>query len=84
MYSFYINLIITYMYKLKVNGGWTDFGEWGECSATCGSGFRVRTRSCTNPSPSGGGVDCVGSATEAEVCVGQPCPGIISVQSNLC
>ena len=77
MYSIYLNHIITS--KLIVNGGWTDFGDWGVCSETCESGFRVRTRTCTNPAPSGGGENCVGSATEAEVCVDQPCPGSVVV-----
>lgn len=55
-----------------VNGGWTSFGP---CSATaCGSsGTRIRT--CANPAPSGGGANCLGSATQAcntQACVTTP------------
>ena len=42
---------------------------------TCGSGFRARTRTCTNPVPSGGGLDCDGSATQVDICVLDVCSG---------
>ncbi|XP_046331621.2 uncharacterized protein LOC124114874 isoform X1 [Haliotis rufescens] len=62
-----------------VDGNWT---EWtvttGDCSASCGGGSRTisRTRTCTNPAPSNGGADCVGSATGdySETCNAARCP----------
>ena len=51
-----------------VNGGWSDFGEWSECSVTCGGGIKERTRTCTNPPPSNGGACCVGDNVEAKSC----------------
>jgi hypothetical protein len=33
------------------DGGWTTWGEWGECSRTCGGGWRRRERNFTNPEP---------------------------------
>ena len=56
-----------------INGGWTDFGDWSECSAECGGGTRSRSRSCTNPTPAYGGIQCTGSSTETQVCQGY-CP----------
>ena len=58
-----------------VNGGWSNYGEWGDCSVTCGSGVRARTRTCTNPVPSGGGMDCDGSTTQVDMCVLEACSG---------
>ena len=56
-----------------VNGGWSDFGEWSECSVTCGGGMRERARTCTNPPPAYGGMDCVGDNKEVETCNTQGC-----------
>ena len=56
-----------------VNGGWSDFGKWSECSVTCGEGIRERTRTCTNPAPAHGGLDCVGDNNEKESCNMQAC-----------
>ncbi len=44
-----------------VNGGWSD---WSEKSTQCGV-YGVQTRSCTNPSPSGGGASCSGPSVQA-------------------
>ncbi|XP_048241490.1 uncharacterized protein LOC124124850 isoform X5 [Haliotis rufescens] len=63
-----------------VNGGWT---EWSAalraCSATCGqsiSGTDTRTRTCTNPVPSGGGSQCAGDASVSQsvTCPDITCP----------
>ena len=55
------------------NGGWSDFGEWSECSVTCGGGIKERTRACTNPPPAHGGMHCVGDNKEEEACNTQAC-----------
>ena len=60
---------------MPVDGGWTDWGEWSECTATCGSGTKNRSRTCTNPAPLNGGQDCPGSPTDTMECNTQPCPG---------
>ena len=41
---------------------------------TCGGGYQTRTRSCSNPSPSWGGQECVGNGTETNSCGEQICP----------
>ena len=62
-----------------VNGGYTEWTNWGGCSRTCGTGTYVRTRSCTNPSPSNGGQTCIqqglGALSENANCNTQACPG---------
>ncbi|XP_019643716.1 PREDICTED: coadhesin-like [Branchiostoma belcheri] len=59
-----------------VNGGWSDWDQWSNCSVTCGVGTETRDRTCTNPAPENGGVDCDGSAQETRSCdTGLSCPG---------
>ncbi|XP_063681876.1 coadhesin-like [Bolinopsis microptera] len=56
-----------------VDGGFSAFGEWSECSADCGEGQQTRERSCNNPAPANGGADCKGSLTEAQNCNSGSC-----------
>ena len=49
-YSFHSNLAI--------DGNYTEWSEWSECSVTCDGGFRNRTRQCTSPPPQYGGNGC--------------------------
>jgi len=58
----------------KRDGGWSDFGDWSECSASCAGGIQKRTRSCTNPAPANGGAECVGETEETRECNTGPCP----------
>ncbi|XP_060078654.1 coadhesin-like [Ylistrum balloti] len=43
-----------------VDGSWSEWGSWGQCSATCGPGHHTRTRVCNNPKPQHGGQQCSG------------------------
>ena len=43
------------------------------CSATCGTGTKIRKRECDSPAPQYGGV-CTGNGQEEEECVIRPCP----------
>ena len=57
------------------DGGWTEWRDWGSCSATCGdSGFREQTRICNTPLPQHGGADCEGEPIQEEECERVPCP----------
>lgn len=69
---------------------WSCWSSWSKCSATCGGGHYMRTRSCTNPAPAYGGDICLGLHTEEALCNTQTCPGtqglgycITSVQTHL-
>lgn len=57
-----------------INGAWTDWSAWGECSVACGGGTQSRTRTCTNPAPSNGGTECQGDAVQSQGCNMEPCP----------
>ncbi|XP_049839247.1 netrin receptor UNC5C [Schistocerca gregaria] len=58
-----------------VDGGWSAWSSWGECSASrCGQrGVVRRTRSCSSPAPLNGGQPCPGTAVQKAECIG-PCP----------
>lgn len=57
-----------------VDGVWSCWSSWSKCSATCGGGHYMRTRSCTNPAPAYGGDICLGLHTEEALCNTQTCP----------
>lgn len=47
-----------------VHGGWSCWSPWRPCSGS----QRTRSRSCTNPTPSGGGAQCSGAGEEWQPC----------------
>ncbi|XP_066996940.2 semaphorin 5c [Anabrus simplex] len=55
------------------DGQWGPWSEWGECSAPCGGGYRVRHRQCDSPPPENGGLDCQGCHLDYEECNSHPC-----------
>ena len=66
----------------------TPWSFWSACSKTCGVGFRVRRRSCINPTlfPTGG--LCNGLSIQHQSCFDRICPGkkiiwlILSANTN--
>ncbi|CAK8691082.1 unnamed protein product [Clavelina lepadiformis] len=60
--------------RCAVNGGWSRWGPWLPCSASCGDSVQIRLRHCNNPTPSGDGVKCFGRDTESRQCDARPCP----------
>ncbi len=51
------------------DGGWSNWSAWTDvttCDPATAKNVRKRTRTCTNPSPFNGGVDCDGDAVEEE------------------
>ena len=54
-----------------VDGNWSPWSGWSGCGAgLCGGNKKVRTRSCTNPQPTGGGKKCPGDSFEEAICPG--------------
>lgn len=64
--------------KATVNGGYTEWSDWGPCSKECGEGAHTRRKNCTNPPPGWLGKSCfelnLGSAVEEEKCKVKECP----------
>ncbi|WAR26344.1 HMCN1-like protein [Mya arenaria] len=57
-----------------VDGAWNSWMEWGECSTTCETGWRLRSRACDQPAPEYGGKPCPGSFNDNITCVERECP----------
>ncbi|XP_060565047.1 hemicentin-1-like [Ruditapes philippinarum] len=57
-----------------VDGNWAPWSDWSTCDVTCDNGTRTRTRTCTDPAPADGGLDCIGKMTEINICSKQLCP----------
>ena len=58
-----------------VDGGWSEWSDFSECSKTCGTGSQSRERTCTNPKPAHGGKDCQGEKLDMDTCR-RPCVGV--------
>ncbi|XP_052237813.1 A disintegrin and metalloproteinase with thrombospondin motifs 10-like [Dreissena polymorpha] len=59
-----------------IDGGCSSWGDWKSCSVTCGVGQKLRSRTCTNPSPTLYGKTCDGDYADYAVCVNTPCHAV--------
>ncbi|CAH3044521.1 unnamed protein product, partial [Porites evermanni] len=58
-----------------IDGMWSPWGSWSQCSKTCEHGTRKRTRLCNHPEPAFNGTFCAGIGHETQNCSGLPaCP----------
>ncbi|KAL1775484.1 hemicentin-1 isoform X4 [Sigmodon hispidus] len=64
-----------------VDGHWSEWSFWEECTRSCGHGNQTRTRTCSNPSAQHGGRPCEGHAVEIIMCNIRPCPALHGVWS---
>ena len=64
--------------RTSLNGGYTEWSEWGSCSKECGEGIASRRRNCTNPTPGFIGKTCLelnlGPPIEEKKCKDKECP----------
>ncbi|XP_053386999.1 SCO-spondin-like isoform X2 [Mercenaria mercenaria] len=63
-----IGVIILFASTTKTDGIWESWQMWSNCSTDCGGGFRTRSRTCSNPTPSHGGRYCQGNSIDTESC----------------
>ena len=67
--------------KTPVNGEWSCWNTTLPCNTSCGGGYRLKNRTCSNPPPSNGGQECTLSNGKRglkegiyEKCNTNPCP----------
>ena len=67
----------TYIHRTFIlylaDGHWGSWETWQDCSKTCGTGSRLRTRHCNDPPALNGGEECAGSSFQREPCNDYPC-----------
>ncbi|CAG2227544.1 Hemicentin-1 [Mytilus edulis] len=63
-----------------IDGAWSQWGNFGQCSVTCGGGQYTRSRTCSDPYPQNGGLSCSGDSSEFTNCNTQACPTASSGQ----
>ena len=67
-----------YILCSAVDGGYSNWTKWSDCSAICGDGVLTRSRQCNNPKSSGPHAkDCsvLGPSQETKKCYIKPCHG---------
>ncbi|KAL6108681.1 adgrb1 [Pungitius sinensis] len=57
--------------NVEINGGWSVWGQWAQCSSQCGGGIQTRTRTCQSPAEES--YQCEGVLEEGRPCNSQPC-----------
>jgi len=76
--------LLYYRYDDLVDGKWSSWSQWTKCDVTCANGTQIRTRSCTNPAPAYGGVNCSGTNRDTMPCTLDPCPGNFDAATTFC
>ena len=61
---------------------WEAWGQWSECSASCGQGSKIRTRECSEPAADNIEL-CDGNALELEDCEAMECPSKFTCFDNV-
>lgn len=58
---------------LQMDGNWSKWAPYGQCSRTCGGGVQLAKRECSNPPPANEGKYCEGVRVKYRSCGLDPC-----------
>ena len=65
----------TILVNSKYTASWGQFGDWTDCTVSCGGGTQTRTQVCNDPVPDDD-VTCTGEPNSVtRPCNNAPCPG---------
>merc|ERR1712048_42873 len=65
-----------------VDGSWSSWVDTTVCSESCGGGTLLQSRTCSDPAPSNGGLECPGSDSQSVSCNTFPCLDCNYPQTN--
>ena len=80
-YKFEVRKCMNNILPCPVNGGYSPWVSWSDCSETCGRGISERKRICDKPEPKNGGNPCIGAQHEVKECENSPCSSRLSSSS---
>ncbi|KAH3719495.1 coadhesin-like isoform X2 [Dreissena polymorpha] len=61
------------MGQCHVDGHWGPWSPFTSCSHSCGTGMKIRSRTCSYPIPSAPGAPCPGDSYDRQACNVQSC-----------
>ncbi len=92
MYRFFLLFIFSIVFNdkegcfyflfLGVDGNWSAWSNFSDCSPSCLIGIKTRYRTCTNPAPQYAGRPCVGTDVDFVICNASDC--IPTATSSMC
>ena len=78
------NLLVICNVLATVDGGWSEWEDISECTASCGPSLKEQNRSCSEPSTSCGGLPCIGNDHRFTLCDTTCCLGLLVVHMYVC
>ena len=81
----YLSMIARYQYQILLSpildSKWSRWSSWSDCTKTCGTGARHRTRTCLIQNPAEDDVfapiTCAGNHIQKKTCAEWSCPGSV-------
>lgn len=61
-----IHSFLNFIKKFPIDGQYSEWTQWSECSASCNSGIKTRKRFCNSPATAFGGSFCYGHDQETK------------------
>ena len=73
-FNYSVFTIPIFSFLAKIDCKWGPYGNWSDCTKSCGGGFQTRLRDIDQQAQNGG-AECEGESTDLRVCAEHACPG---------